>query len=168
MERYGLRRTSLVLSNQFEGFESLLVGDIYRNDGYRHASKTDRDNLFWKLSAQRGDGLYSLRLSHYEADFAAAGYLSLPALEAGLDPRSTQFNNPGFGSAKRNSLVFNRTPANGEEGWYLTAYAEQLERTRGISTSAIQHTVGYDDRDIFGGRIAQNIVFGERASLTVG
>ncbi|WP_270993789.1 TonB-dependent receptor domain-containing protein, partial [Listeria seeligeri] len=95
-------------------------------------------------------------------------YLSLPALEAGLDPRSTQFNNPGFGSAKRNSLVFNRTPANGEEGWYLTAYAEQLERTRGISTSAIQHTVGYDDRDIFGGRIAQNIVFGERASLTVG
>lgn len=168
VERCGLRRTSLVLSNQFEGFESLLVGDIYRNDGYRHASKTDRDNLFWKLSAQRGDGLYSLRLSHYEADFAAAGYLSLPALEAGLDPRSTQFNNPGFGSAKRNSLVFNRTPANGEEGWYLTAYAEQLERTRGISTSAIQHTVGYDDRDIFGGRIAQNIVFGERASLTVG
>lgn len=168
VERYGLRRTSLVLSNQFEGFESLLVGDTYRNDGYRHASKTDRDNLFWKLSAQRGDGLYSLRLSHYEADFAAAGYLSLPALEAGLDPRSTQFNNPGFGSAKRNSLVFNRTPANGEEGWYLTAYAEQLERTRGISTSAIQHTVGYDDRDIFGGRIAQNIVLGERASLTVG
>lgn len=167
-ERYGLRRTSLVLSNQFEGFESLLIGDLYRNDGYRYASETDRNNLFWKLSTQRGDGLYSLRLSHYEADFAAAGYLSLPALEAGLDPRSTQFDNPGFGSAKRNSLVFNRVPANGEEGWYLTGYAEQLERTRGISTSATQHTVGYDDRSIFGGRLAQNFVFADRAALTVG
>lgn len=168
VERYGLRRASLVLSNQFEGFESLLIGDVFRNDGYRYASSTERNNLFWKLSAERGGGLYSLRLSHYEADFAAAGYLALADLERGLDPRSTQFNNPGFGSGKRNTLVFNRAPANGEEGWYLTAYAEQLERTRGINASATQHTVGYDDRKIFGGRLAQNFVFGEQASLIVG
>lgn len=167
-ERYGLRRASLVLSNEFEGFDSLLVGERYRNDGYRYASQTNRDNLFWKLSTRRGDGIYSLRLSHYEADFTAGGYLSLPELERGLDPRSTQFNNPGFGSAKRNSLVFNRTPANGEAGWYATAYAETLERTRGITTSATQHTVGYDDRDIFGGRVAQNLVFGDQAGLTMG
>ena len=167
-ERYGLRRTSLVLSNRFEGFESLLVGELYRNDGYRHASQTDRNNLFWKLSAERGDGLYSLRVSHYEADFKAAGYLLLSDLQKGVDPRSTQADNPGFGDARRNSLVFNRAPARGEEGWYLTAYAEQLERTRGIMTSATQHTVGYDDRNIVGGRVAQNFVWGDQGSLMVG
>jgi len=167
-ERYGLRRTSLVLSNQFEGFESLLIGDIYRNKGYREASKTDRNNVFWKLSAERGDALYSVRLSHYDADYKAAGYLSLPAMENGLDPRSTQFNNPGFGDARRNSLVFNRSPARGGEGWSVTGYVETLERTRGIATSATQHTVGYDDRDILGGRVARNLRFGEQASLTLG
>lgn len=167
-ESYGLRRASIVLSNQFDTVESLLIGDIYRNDGYRDASQTDRTNLFWKLSTQRADGIYSLRLSRYDADFEAAGYLSLPAMENGLDPRSTQFNNPGFGSAKRNSLVFNRAPASGEAGWYATAYAESFERTRAIATSATQHTVGYDDRHIFGGRLAQNLLIGDQASLMVG
>ena len=134
----------------------------------RDRSKTDRNNVFWKLSAERGDALYSVRLSHYDADYKAAGYLSLPAMENGLDPRSTQFNNPGFGDARRNSLVFNRSPARGGEGWSVTGYVETLERTRGIATSATQHTVGYDDRDILGGRVARNLRFGEQASLTLG
>jgi outer membrane receptor protein involved in Fe transport len=167
-ERYGLKRASLVLSNQLQEVESLVVAEIYRNDGYRYASRTDRDNIFWKLSTRQGDGLYSLRASYYKANFQAAGHLLLPQLQQGLDPRSTQFNNPGFGNAERRSLVFNRAPADGEAGWYATAYAETLERTRAIATSATQHTVGHDDRSIVGARLAQNFVYGDRAALMVG
>lgn len=168
LESYGGKRTSLVLSNQFAAVESLLVADIYRNDGFRYASRTDRDNLFWKLSTQYGDGLYSLRVNHYRSDGKAAGYLLLPSLEAGLDPRSTQFNLPGFVDARRSSLVLNRTPVGGEAGWYSTVYAEDFERTRGIATSTTDHTVGSDDRRIFGGRLARNMTWGDTASLFVG
>lgn len=167
-ERYGLWRTSLVLSNSLGQVDSLLVADLYRNDGYRHASRTDRDTLFWKLSTRQGEGRYSLRFTRYLADFDAAGYLLLPDLERGLDPRSTQAHNPGFGSASRTSLVFNRTPAEGEAGWYATVYAETFDRTRGITSSATQHTVGVDDRDIAGTRLSQNLVWGDELALVVG
>lgn len=111
-ERHGLKRASLLLSHRLaDTVDSLLVADLYRNDGYRHASHTERDTLFWKLSLRHDDARYSLRLLHYSADFGAAGYLLLPDLEKGLDPRSTQAGNPGFGDARRTSLVFNRAPA---------------------------------------------------------
>lgn len=172
LERYGLRRTSLVLSNRLsplgQQVDSLLVADLYRNDGYRRASNTDRDTLFWKLSTRQGDARYSLRFTRYVADFEAAGYLLLPDLEKGLDPRSTQAGNPGFGNARRTSLVLNRAPAEGELGWYATAYAESFERTRGITTSATQHTVGVDDRNIFGGRLVQQLAWGDDVSLALG
>jgi len=168
LESYGGKRTSLVLSNQFKEVDSLFVADIYRNDGFRDASRTERDNFFWKLSTQYGDGIYSLRASHYRSESQAAGYLLLPDLERGLDPRSTQFNFPGFGDARRSSLVFNRTPVGGEAGWYATAYAEDFERTRGITTSPVLQTVGYDDRRMFGGRLARNFAFDKDASLFVG
>lgn len=168
-ERYGLRRASLVLSSRFgDAVDSLLVADAYRNDGYRHASRTDRDTLFWKLSARHGDARYSLRLMHYRADFAAAGYLLLPDLEKGLDPRATQANNPGFGDARRASFVFNRAPASGEGGWHATVYAEDFERQRGITANATQHTVGVDDRRILGARLLHNFAWGDRAALAVG
>ncbi|OWQ85651.1 ligand-gated channel [Roseateles aquatilis] len=172
LETYGLRRTSLVLSNTLAThvapIDSLLIADLYRNDGYRRASSTDRDTLFWKLSTRLDDARYSLRFTRYVADFQAAGYLLLPDLDKGLDPRSTQADNPGFGNARRSSLVFNRAPADGEGGWYATAYAETLERTRGITTSATQHTVGVDDRDIFGARLSNNVRLGDDAALIVG
>jgi outer membrane receptor protein involved in Fe transport len=168
-ERYGLRRASLLLSHRLaDRVDSLLVADLYRNDGYRHASRTDRDTLFWKLSARQGDARYSLRLLHYTADFDAAGYLLLPELEKGLDPRSTQANNPGFGNARRTSLVFNRAPAQGEAGWHATAYAEDFERTRGITASATQHTVGADDRRILGARLLHHLAWADTAALAVG
>lgn len=171
-ERYGLKRASLVLSSQLgnsaDAVDSLLVADLYRNDGYRHASRTDRDTLFWKLSTRHGDARYSLRLMHYRADFAAAGYLLMPDLENGLDPRSTQANNPGFGDSRRTSLVFNRAPASGEGGWHATAYAEDFERQRGITANATQHTVGVDDRRILGGRLFRNLAWGDSAALAVG
>lgn len=166
-ERYGLRRTSLVLSNSFSDIDSLLVADVYRNEGYRYASSTDRDSFSWKLSTLREGGRYSLRVTRYVANFEAAGYLLLPQIEAGLDPRATQANNPGFGSARRTSLVFNRAPAAGEAGWYATAYAESLERTRAITANATNHTVGVDDRDIFGARVLHNTTWGD-AALALG
>lgn len=166
-ERYGLRRTSLVLSNSFADVDSFFVADIYRNDGYRLASHTDRDSFSWKLSTTHADARYSLRVTRYVADFEAGGYLLLPQIEAGLDPRSTQANNPGFGSARRTSIVFNRAPADGEQGWYASAYAESFNRTRAITANATQHTVGVDDRDIFGARVLHNATFGN-AALALG
>lgn len=169
LERYGGRRASLVLSNAWGEVQSLLIADSYRTDSYRFAGRTERDNLFWKLSTRLGDGLYSLRLNHYRSDSVAAGYLLLPDLQRGaLDPRATQYNLPSFGSGRRTGLVFNRTPADGEAGWSATAYAERFERVRGIAASSVQHTVGADDRHFYGGRLAQNFVFGERAALMVG
>jgi outer membrane receptor protein involved in Fe transport len=166
-ERYGLRRTSLVLSNTLADIDSLLVADVYRNDGYRRAAHTDRDSLSWKLSTQRGGARYSLRVTRYVADFEAGGYLLLPQIEAGLDPRSSQANNPGYGSARRTSIVLNRAPAEGEAGWHATAYAERFNRTRAITANATQHTVGVDDRNLFGARVFHNATFGN-AALALG
>lgn len=166
-ERYGLRRATLLLSNSFSDIDSLFLADVYRNDGYRYDTSTDRDSFSWKLSTKRDGALYSLRLTRYVADFTASGYLLLPQIEAGLDPRSTQANNPGFGNARRTSIVFNRAPADGEDGWYATAYAEDFERTRAITSNATTHTVGVDDRDIYGLRVLNNTTF-DKAALALG
>jgi outer membrane receptor protein involved in Fe transport len=168
LESYGGRRGSLVLSTEHGAVRSLVVADRYRLDGFRHGAKTDRTNLFWKLSTNIGDGIYSLRASYYKSDYAGAGYLSLPAMEAGLDPHSTMYNLPGFGDAERKTVVFNRRPANGDAGWFATAYAEDFQRSRAIQTSTTQHTFGYDDRDIVGARGGNTWTFGEVGVLTVG
>lgn len=164
---YGGRRASLTLSTEHGAIRSLLVADRYRMDGFRRDGGNDRANLFWKLSTTIGDGVYSLRASYYRSEYAGAGYLSLPAMEAGLDPRSTQFNLPGFGDAHRKSVVFNRR-ALGEAGWFATAYAEDFERSRAITTSTTQHTYGYDDRHIYGARAGNTWTFGGAALLTAG
>lgn len=165
---YKGRRSSLVLGGESQGFESLFVADLYRADGFRRATQTTRDNYFWKLSKVIGEAKYSARFSHYQSESEAAGYLFLPALRAGLSPRSTQFGLPGFGDAKRNTYVFNRAPAEGEGGFYATGYFEDFERSRAITTSTSQHTFGKDDRHIYGGRVAYNFVQGDSASLTLG
>ncbi|WP_273029376.1 TonB-dependent receptor [Massilia timonae] len=168
MESYGGRRGSLVLSGEHGKLRSLVVADRYSLDGFRHGAFTDRSNLFWKLSTTIGDGVYSLRATYYKSDFAGAGYLSLPAMEAGLDPHSTMYDLPGFGAAQRKTLVFNRRPASGEAGWFATAYAEDFERSRAIQTSTTQHTYGYDDRGIYGARGGNTWTFGDAAVLTLG
>ena len=168
VESYGGRRGSLVLSGEHGKLRSLVVADRYRLDGFRHGAFTDRSNLFWKLSTTIGDGVYSLRATYYKSDFAGAGYLSLPAMQAGLDPHSTMYDLPGFGAAQRKTLVFNRRPASGEAGWFATAYAEDFERSRAIQTSATQHTYGYDDRGIYGARGGNTWAFGDAAVLTLG
>lgn len=168
MESYGGRRGSLVLSSEHGKLRSLVVADRYSLDGFRHGAFTDRSNLFWKLSTTIGDGVYSLRATYYKSDFAGAGYLSLPAMEAGLDPHSTMYDLPGFGAAQRKTLVFNRRPASGEAGWFATAYAEDFERSRAIQTSTTQHTYGYDDRGIYGARGGNTWTFGDAAVLTLG
>lgn len=168
VESYGGRRGSLVLSSEHGKLRSLVVADRYSLDGFRHGAFTDRSNLFWKLSTTIGDGVYSLRATYYKSDFAGAGYLSLPAMEAGLDPHSTMYDLPGFGAAQRKTLVFNRRPASGEAGWFATAYAEDFERSRAIQTSTTQHTYGYDDRGIYGARGGNTWTFGDTAVLTLG
>lgn len=168
VESYGGRRGSLVLSGEHGKLRSLVVADRYSLDGFRHGAFTDRSNLFWKLSTTIGDGVYSLRATYYKSDFAGAGYLSLPAMEAGLDPHSTMYDLPGFGAAQRKTLVFNRRPASGEAGWFATAYAEDFERSRAIQTSTTQHTYGYDDRGIYGARGGNTWAFGDAAVLTLG
>lgn len=168
LESYGGRRGSLVLSTEHGALRSLVVADRYRLDGFRHGAITDRTNLFWKLSTNIGDGVYSLRATYYKSDYAGAGYLSLPAMEAGLDPHSTMFNLPGFGDAERKTVVFNRRPADGDAGWFATAYAEDFQRSRAIQTSTTQHTFGYDDRDIVGARGGNTWTFGETGLLTLG
>ncbi|MBB3222713.1 TonB-dependent receptor [Pseudoduganella umbonata] len=164
---HGGRRASLTLSGEYGAVRSLLVADRYRSDGFRHGASNDRTNLFWKLSTTIGDGIYSLRASYYRSDYAGAGYLSLPAMEAGLDPHSTQFGLPGFGDAHRSTLVFNRQPT-GAAGWFATVYAEDFERSRAIATSTTLHTFGYDDRAIYGGRAGNTWAFGDSAVLTAG
>lgn len=168
LESYGGRRASLTLSNDFGDLRSLLVADRYRVDGFRHGAGNDRSNLFWKLSRTIGDGVYSLRASWYRSEYAGAGYLLLPSLETGLDPHATQFDLPGFGAARRATLVFNRRPVSGDAGWFASAYAEDFERSRAITTSTTHHTYGYDDRAIYGARAGHTWVFGDAAVLTAG
>lgn len=172
LESYGGRRGSLVLSGETAmahgAVRSLLVADRYSIDGFRARSGTDRSNLFWKLSTTIGDGVYSLRASYYKSDYAGAGYLSLPAMQAGLDPHAVMYDNPGFGDAHRRTLVFNRRPASGEAGWFATAYAEDFERSRAIQTSTVLHTVGVDERDIAGARAGNTWTFADSGILTVG
>lgn len=172
LERYGGRRASLVLSRPLGragDVQSLLVADVYRTGSFRRDARSERDNLFWKLTTQVGDGLYSLRVNHYRSDFTAAGYLLLPDLQAGtVEPRSSQFGNPGFGSGRRSAIVLNRAPVAGEEGWHAALYAETFERLRATASSDVQHTVGSDDRHFFGGRVFRNFVAGDRAALTLG
>lgn len=162
------RRTNLVLGGEHEGFESLFVADIYKTNGYRKAAETNRDNYFWKLSKVFGDAKYSARFSHYESDFKNDGYLNLPALKAGTISRRDTDNLYGFGNANRNTYVFNRAPAEGDEGLYYTAYFEDFKRVRGISNGTNTHNYGKDDRDIYGGRLAYNFVYEDSASLMVG
>lgn len=168
LESYGGRRASLTLSNDFGEVRSLLVADRYRVDGFRHGAGNDRSNVFWKLSRTLGDGVYSLRASWYRSDYAGAGYLLLPSLETGLDPHATQYDLPGFGDARRASLVFNRRPVSSEAGWFATVYAEDFERSRAITTSTTAHTYGYDDRAIYGARAGNTWAFGDDAVLTAG
>lgn len=162
------RRVNLVLGGKYNGFESLFVADNYKTNGYRKAAETDRDNYFWKLTKVIADAKYSARFSHYESDFKNDGYLNLPALRAGTISRRDTDNLYGFGNANRNSYVFNRAPAEGEEGLYYTAYFEDFRRARAISNGAGTHNYGKDDRDIYGGRLAYNVVYEDTASLTVG
>ncbi|MFK3737208.1 TonB-dependent receptor [Massilia sp. TN1-12] len=168
VESYGGRRASLVLSGEYGKVRSLLVADRYLSDGFRHGANNKRANLFWKLSTTIGDGIYSLRANYYESDFAGAGYLSLPAMEAGLDPHATMYGLPGFGDAHRKTVVFNRRPASSEAGWFATAYAEDFQRSRAIQTSPVLHTYGYDDRDIAGARLGTTWNVGADGILTIG
>ncbi|QLF94952.1 TonB-dependent receptor [Pseudomonas sp. ABC1] len=162
------RRANLVLSGEHEGFESLLVADIYKTNGYRKAAETNRDNYFWKLSKVIDDARYSVRFSHYQSDFKNDGYLNLPALKAGKISRRDTDNLYGFGNANRNTYVLNRSPAEGEEGLYYTAYFEDFKRVRGIANGTSTHNYGKDDRDIYGGRLAYNFVYENAAALMIG
>jgi outer membrane receptor protein involved in Fe transport len=162
------QRANLVLGSEKDGLESLFIADTYKTNGYRKAAETNRDNYFWKLSRVIGDAKYSARFSHYESDFKNDGYLNLPALKAGTISRRDTDNLYGFGNANRNTYVLNRTPAEGEEGLYYTAYFEDFRRVRGISNGANTHNYGKDDRDIYGGRLAYNFVHKDSAALMVG
>jgi len=168
LESYGGRRGSLVLSGEQGAVRSLLIADRYRIDGFRHGAGNDRSNLFWKLSTTIGDGVYSLRATYYKSEYAGAGYLSLPAMQAGLDPHATMYDLPGFGDAQRKTLVFNRRPASGQAGWFATAYFEDFERSRAIQNSTVLHTYGYDERDIFGLRAGNTWLLGADGIVTLG
>lgn len=168
LESYGGRRGTLVLSGEHGAVRSLLVADRYSIDGFRARSGLERSNLFWKLSTTIDDGVYSLRASYYKSTYAGAGYLSLPALEAGLDPHAVMYDLPGFGDAHRRTLVFNRRPASGDAGWFATAYVEDFERSRAIQNSTVLHTFGYDDRTISGARAGNTWTFDGAGVLTLG
>lgn len=165
---YDGRRANLVLGGEHEGFESLFVADLYRTNGYRKAAETNRDNYFWKLSKVIDDAKYSARFSHYQSDFKNDGYLNLPALRAGTVSRRDTDNLYGYGDANRNTYVFNRAPAYDEAGLYYTAYYENFKRTRAIANGSNTHNYGKDDRDIYGGRMAYNFVYEDKAALMVG
>jgi outer membrane receptor protein involved in Fe transport len=157
LERYGGRRYSLDLSQQWGEVGSLFIADRYRTDSFRHDGHLARDNLFWKLSRRIGDGEYSVRLNHYDSESGAAGYLLLSDLRTGrVDPRSSQFGLASFGSGTRTGLVLERRPADGEAGLSATVYAEDFERVRGTASSAVQQAVGSDDRRFAGARVANS------------
>jgi outer membrane receptor protein involved in Fe transport len=168
LESYGGRRASVTISGDNGAVRSLFIADRFHLDGFRHGAGLDRTNAFWKLSTTVDDGVYSLRASYYTSDYAGAGYLLLPAIDAGLSPRATQFDLPGFGAANRKTVVVNRRPAQGDAGWFATAYAEDFERSRAITTSTTQHTFGYDNRNIFGARAGNTWAVGDAGILTLG
>lgn len=170
VESHGGRRTSLVLGKDFGNFDSLLVADVYRADSYRQGAWQDRDNVFWKLFAERGAGRYSLSLNHYRSDFEASGYHLYDQLAAGLVQRGDAQQNAllSHGGGRSTRLAFNRTPAHGEAGLYATAYIEDFERVRGTAAGGNVHNTGSDDRVILGGSLSHNFVFSPAAALHVG
>lgn len=169
VESYGGRRATLVHSGRHKDIQSLFVADVYRTDSYRKAADTERQNFFLKLSTPFDGGRYSLSVNHYHANFHAAGYLLHSDLESGkAGPRDVQYDTPGFGKNTQTGIVFNRSPLNSEAGFYTTLYAQDLKRERGIASAVDQHNVGSDDRHFYGGRIANNFVFGDKASLFAG
>ncbi|HVK95807.1 MAG TPA: TonB-dependent receptor, partial [Noviherbaspirillum sp.] len=129
-----------------------------------------RDNLFWKLSTERGDGRYSLSLNHYRSDFEASGYHRYDQLAAGVVQRSGAQQNAllSYGGGNSTRLAFNRAPAHGEAGLYATAYVEDFERVRGTAADGNVHNTGSDDRSILGGSLSHNFVFSPAAALHVG
>ncbi len=169
-EAYDGRRGNVVLSGGDQELAALLIADSYRSDSFRDEAETERDNLFVKLSAVRGDARYDATLHHYKSDYTAAGFLLHDRLAAGLvEPESAQENAlPGFGENRQTGLTLNRSPANGEHGFYANLYVEELERQRGGIVSDTLHNVGNDDRHFYGGRAAHNFLFGETTALFVG
>ncbi len=175
LESFNGRRGTLVLSGQLfadqvNPIQSLFVADVYRAGSFRDNSSNKRDNLMLKLSAQRDDALYSLRLNYYRTDYQAPGYLSYSRLAAGLVAPTSKEENalPGYGNGHRTAVVFNRAPAQGEAGLYATVYAEDFQRVRGGIAGGLLHNEGSDDRTILGGRLAYNWVFGNTGALQAG
>lgn len=169
-ESYNGRRATAMLAANLGELSSVFVADAYRADSYRDVARTERDNLMWKLAGRFGNGIYSMRMNYYRAEFTAAGYLRYDRLQAGLvSPKATEEGAlPGFGSGERTMIVLNRRPADGEQGVTGTLYGERFIRERGGIAGGTAHNVGSDDRDIFGGRVLQNFVHGETASGAIG
>jgi outer membrane receptor protein involved in Fe transport len=170
LESFEGRRAAMLLSHDFGRVSSTLAADVYRSDSHRKGAWTDRDNIFWNVSAETDQSHYSVRLNHYDADFEAAGYVRYDRLSAGLVGRKDPEENAllPYGNGRRTALVFNRAPAMADAGVYATAYIEDFERVRGAAGGGVVHNAGADDRNIIGGRVAYRATVGRMASIETG
>jgi len=165
-------RATGVYSGQHGPFESFVVVEGYKTDGYRDNSGGNRGNVLAKVSTVAGDAVWSLRGTWYHGDWEAPGYLSFTGLLAGtLKPRDRDLNGPPqFGDATRYGVVLTRTPLSGEAGLHATVFVEHYEKRRAQSVggNVNARNVQNDDRQVYGGRALHHFEFGNRASLALG
>lgn len=169
--RYDFYRLNGVFARDFDnGGRFFSVAEGFHNGGYRDNSDIERGNLFAKWTQPIMGGRVGIRGNYYAADWNAPGYLRLTDLESGLvEPNDRDpYSPPLFGDAVRYAGVLTYTPE-GEQGLTATLFAEHYEKTRGQPGGSVtRHNVQHDDRDVYGARALYNLVFGERAALTVG
>jgi outer membrane receptor protein involved in Fe transport len=167
---HGTQRGTLVLSAGRGRTSALLVADRLTDDGWRDNSDGTRGTVFLKGAAVRGRSLWSLRGTYHNADWNAPGFLNFNGLLGGpLRPTDRDTTSPPlWGNAERSAVVLTHAPAVGERGLHASAYAESYKRNRALGVNRTDVNVQHDDRRIFGARVLENLVFGERAALALG
>lgn len=169
---YETRRGTVVHSAEHDKLRSFVVADLYGTGGYRDNSGVVRGNLFAKASMEVDEAIWALRGSYYKSDWNGPGYISYANLMNGTVKPSDRDPNapPLWGNAERFGAVATRTPAKGEEGLHLTAYAEHYDKSRAnpVSGNTLAFNVQNDNRWVIGGRALWNMKLSPRASVAVG
>ncbi|MFL9881139.1 TonB-dependent receptor [Herbaspirillum rhizosphaerae] len=166
----GTKRLNAVLSGKSGPIQSLIVADLYKTDGFRDNSDGRRGSIFIKESMIYGDSLWALRAAYQKADWNAAGFLNVNDLRSGKvsDTQRDPTAPPLWGDSRRSSLVLSRAPASGAEGLRVSGYVEDYQRRRATGASTTALNVAEDDRRIMGARSVYDMLFGDKAALSIG
>jgi outer membrane receptor protein involved in Fe transport len=167
---HGTERGSAVFSTASGPLTSLLVGDLFHDDGYRANSNESRGTIFLKESLRHGATSWALRGMFHKSDWNAPGFLNFNGLVNGpVKPTDRDTTTPPlWGDAQRASLVFTGAPLSGNDGLRTTAYYEDYKRTRALGANLTDLNVQRDDRRVLGARVVESIRLGRVAALDIG